>query len=771
MEADSDVSDSDLAGLTSGTSSRAGTSAALGFVGNASPITAGFGLSSRTEIPDPWVRKLADDGMSYYFSNKITGEVRWTAPEPDHSTVRQDRNGRSRVATKSSTTSSTFMTPNRLRSDSSVSGSGRDDSADRLSLYSNDSDAYLMEIDRARSLAQPPAVNGRRAADWPRSSSPEEDKALVELTAAERSAQSLQQALSPLPPDSVADLSAQAKERIIAVIQTVRTIDFAHLVPEDKSLDKLVYGVVFAIRNLLYVSAAPSGHIPSAVIPGPRDIRDRRDTTASQTLLKPAQRKVTATLSKLVLSARAVQYNSGSNVNDTPLRIEGDAEELDRAVEAFVLEVERSHNQQIHSPTELKRLHGVFLTANIGLGLVGAGAAGSWKGHGWVSLEETDEAPSKILGTEVVKDTRSYVNQVQELFSNFAMNIRKLATDSGMLTHSTVYIHKDAYITNSPVNLHAECQLLTSQLSSLLAYVANIHIARHVDIDGIRREPGNAPNGDLYMQTVENARLHIRTLEAATQALYDDGSSLFMNIQSARRPDIGLPWQNSEECLQLVSNLARSVKVNLGVVQQNLEALLAIGHDQADIAQGDYNGSIEWRMSRLSVIDTAFGGSHRPMSTFNSFDAGGDDDLVDMELAFSKPGIKNATNQQNILRNGSLVSETTLSVSERSHTDDTPKGVASGDASQNTLVPLSPTDSIDDSSPLFDEDRESVAAYFTALPLISFHSQLQRRVVLYHEATNSKRFLVTMHLNTTSIWQMLRQSHGIYDRHTTRRKF
>ena len=433
-EADSDVSDSDLAGLTSGISSRAGTSGGFGFVdGKASPLTAGFGLLSRTEIPEPWVRKLADDGMSYYFSNKTTGEVRWTAPEPDHTTARQHRNGRSRAATKSSTTSSTFMTSNRLRSDSSVSSSGRDDSADRLSVYSNDSDAYIIERDRAGSLAytHPPAANGCRVADYPRSSSLEEDRALVELTAAERSARSLQQALSPLPPDSVANLSAQAKERIIAVIQTVRTIDLAHLVPEDKSLDELVYGVVFAIRNLLYVSAAPSGHIPNAVIPGPRGIRDRRDTTASQTLLKPVQRKVTATLSKLVLSARAVQYNSGSNVNDIPLRIESDAEELDCAVDAFVLEVERSHNRQIHSPTELKRLHGVFLTMNIGSELVGAGAAGSWKGHGWVSLEEADEAPAKILGTEVVKDTRSYVNQVQELFSSFATNIRKLATDSG----------------------------------------------------------------------------------------------------------------------------------------------------------------------------------------------------------------------------------------------------------------------------------------------------------------------------------------------------
>lgn len=269
------------------------------------------------------------------------------------------------------------------------------------------------------------------------------------------------------------------------------------------------------------------------------------------------------------------------------------------------------------------------------------------------------------------------------------------------------------------------------------------------------------------MQTVENARLHIRTLEAATQALYDDGSSLFLNIQMARRPDVGLPWQNSEECLKSVSNLAKSVKVNLGVVQQNLEALLAIGHDQADIAQGDYNGSIEWRMSRLSVIDTAFGGSHRPMSTFNSFGAGGDD-MVDMELAFSKPGIKNSTNQQNLLSNSSLVSETTLSVSEKSYASDAQRGRASGDASQNTL---SPTDLIDDSSPLFEEDRKFCYRPSFVLLLKTFHPKFLHRTVLYHEATNSKRFLATMHPNTMSIWQMPRQSHGISGRRMTKRKF
>lgn len=442
-EGDDEVSVNDLAVLTSSQgNSRAGTSAGLGLNAiPASPVAAGFGLAKNTDIPEPWARKLADDGMSYYFLNTLTGETRWTVPEPENQNFRQERTGRSRATTGASTTSSfnhdTVVTPSRMRSDSSMSGSRQrsENEADRLSLYSNDSETFLVGRDRTGSLStnQTLTSNGRQVTNWARSSSSHmmDDKALVELTSAERLAQALQQALSPTDPESITDLSAQAKHAIISVIRTARSFDFKNMPQEDTTLDDTVYLVVIAIRNLLYVSAAPSGHIPTHIIPGPRDVRDRRDTTASQTLLKPAQRKVTATLSKLVLSARAVQYNSGSSVADTPMRIEGDADELERAVEAFVVEVERSHKQQIHSAAYLKRLRGVFSTANIGLGLVGAGAAGNWKGHGWVSLEETEEAPGRVLGTEVVTETRSYIHQVQETFNTFASSARDLIGQSG----------------------------------------------------------------------------------------------------------------------------------------------------------------------------------------------------------------------------------------------------------------------------------------------------------------------------------------------------
>jgi son of sevenless-like protein len=42
---------------------------------------AGFGLPKRTGTPEPWVRRLADDGLSYFYQNKLDGSVQWTLPE------------------------------------------------------------------------------------------------------------------------------------------------------------------------------------------------------------------------------------------------------------------------------------------------------------------------------------------------------------------------------------------------------------------------------------------------------------------------------------------------------------------------------------------------------------------------------------------------------------------------------------------------------------------------------------------------------------------
>jgi son of sevenless-like protein len=207
-----------------------------------------------------------------------------------------------------------------------------------------------------------------------------------ELSSTERLAQLLQNSLAPAPAELITDLSDHARDAVREVLTRIH-LDYTPPLPDEATMDGLIRSVVLAVRNLVYVAAVSPPQIPSQVLP--RKARERRHTTASQNLLKTPQRKVTATLAKLVLSARAMRYDSGSTALNTPNRIKSDAEELDRCIVAFVQEVQRCVQLQVHGVAGLKRLRGYFSTANIGLGLVGAGVAGSWKGLGWVALDES----------------------------------------------------------------------------------------------------------------------------------------------------------------------------------------------------------------------------------------------------------------------------------------------------------------------------------------------------------------------------------------------
>ena len=130
-----------------------------------------------------------------------------------------------------------------------------------------------------------------------------------------------------------------------------------------------------------------------------------------------------------------MQYDSGAMVSDTISRIQSDAEELEKAVLAFVLEVQRS--QHFDSARPLKRLRGVFSPANIGLGLVGAGAAGNWKGFGWVPLDDEQRLPQRLLSPDVINQSGSLVSRLEEKTTSLSYALRVLDESSGMIFHET----------------------------------------------------------------------------------------------------------------------------------------------------------------------------------------------------------------------------------------------------------------------------------------------------------------------------------------------
>ncbi|KAK7056677.1 cell division cycle-related protein [Paramarasmius palmivorus] len=598
QEADDETSDSDLAGLTSQSSSRSGTSAGLGFsvdtIDQQRPngAAAGFGLLRRTGTPEPWVKKLADDGMSYYYLNTQDGQVQWTRPEPSHVDPQP---------------SSTSYPSNNPSAQSSSRTSPQVNGARRTSVYSDTSDVHPADPDTARPHVNG-FTNGRHAPTKP--SEPQ-------LTIAERIAQSLQQALAPPPPELITDLSASAKASIHAVVENIQSSSVKRHPEDDQRMDDLIHSVVLAVRNLLYISAVPTGQIPTNVLPP--DARDWKQHSSSHSPLKPAQRKVTATLSRLVLSARAIQYDSGSSVADTLNRIEVDAEELERAVLSFVLEVQRMQHSGADGPAlpPMKRLRAVFGTANIGLGLPGAGAAGSWKGFGWVSLDDEACAPQKILRPEVVEEVGE--------------SCTRLYLSLGMLGVAVKTPEESAVD-----QIHSFARQIVGEVSSFLTNVADINIMHHVDIDSLRPDSDTSSNV-LYARTVEKARHLVRKLEVAVQSVYDDCSALLLQAQSMHDVEPGQPHDERDVACDMLNILVTSLKANLTVVHQTLEAVLALGHEQSDISQGDYRGSIEDRMSRQSLIGFEFGGALRPLSIIPQSLSEAQEDLVDDSWMLEPP--------------------------------------------------------------------------------------------------------------------------------------
>lgn len=165
-------------------------------------------------------------------------------------------------------------------------------------------------------------------------------------------------------------------------------------------------------------------------------------------------------------------------------------------------------------------------------------------------------------------------------------------------------------------------QDLISELSTTLNFVADIHLARHVDVDGVLRD-GSFSANEIYADTVEKARSLVRTLEAAAQAAHDDGVTLLMTIQSISATKF---WRNRNDktfTYERLDSLCLSLKVNMDLVQRTLEGLLAVGHEQEDTAQGEYNGSIEWRLSKVSMIHQSDDATYVG------------EDVVDMEYAMN----------------------------------------------------------------------------------------------------------------------------------------
>lgn len=409
---------------------------------------AGFGVTRRSGTPEPWEKRLADDGLTYYYYNPLDGQTTWTRPvatngisantyqEEAHQNARPFVEGPSTLSAlsiQSLATSDTLVSSSRLRADSTTSHT-QAPSSKRESVYSDDSDIHPRELeqsDRFQRVAKSNGngTNGQRDDAYNLDNDPS-------MTPAEHASLLLQNALAVSEPEDVETLSDATREAIIAVMAAVDDSGIPKAPDNDREIELHVGEVVVAVRNLLYVSCALSGPLPNNL--GERSQGDPAATAVAQQLqasLKQSQRKVTATLSKLVLSARAARYKREVYSSEMMIRVEQDAADLQRAVDNFVTEVKKQYARtavkQLHQRIGRKRLRGVFACQNLGIGLPGAGNAASWKGFGFFNVEEGAGLPKRNLNDEAIDEGKALLNNLDEELARFASTLHDSAFASG----------------------------------------------------------------------------------------------------------------------------------------------------------------------------------------------------------------------------------------------------------------------------------------------------------------------------------------------------
>lgn len=266
---------------------------------------------------------------------------------------------------------------------------------------------------------------------------------------------------------------------------------------------------------------------------------------------------------------------------------------------------------------------------------------------------------------------------------------------------------------------------MLAYLSSFLAFVCDINIAQHVDIDAVRAGSSRSSTHLQYMQTIDTGRILLRTLEVACQSLYDDASFLLSSVQS-----LSLSQEKSKELATRMAswdNVTSAITTNQDIVVNSLDTLLKLGLEQAELEQVTYNGAIEWRRSRPSV----FYDSETPDFTMYQEE----EDVVDIAVAMGS--FRTANSQaSSTLYNGSSHqnSEATLHTIDRSSRPDvavepsTPWTLPEP-SSSGTLVGPAETDiDIDPEDDEFEDDGREYSHLFSPKPselvLFSLHRQI-----------------------------------------------
>ncbi|KZP01330.1 hypothetical protein CALVIDRAFT_594815 [Calocera viscosa TUFC12733] len=588
----------------------------------------------RAGTPDPWIRKMTDDGMAYYYWNPVNHQVRWTPPSPvPDSKPRRDgtnqsyTNGIMRRGTVSSEASdfvglyedSPFYTgPLHDVPDPFAElgyTNGYDSITNQPPAASNSSSHSVHSGNRRvraiRRLPDAPLVDGRRAlqyaAELQSALEPEEDVYLIKecaiyardtiQTVIETATQVMDE--SPITPRDGIDF---IRERRLAG----HTEDDINPHPQ---LSGRVAQAASAVLNLLLASGKLLPPIQEADLDGDSATQEYLRTISSDPLTG-FHRKVAANLSRLILSSRAADSVPDARPPEMAVTLERDARELERSVVAFVLELDKL------VPSSMPRRIAANLSpgrgvAGIGTGIIGGGAGAGWKSNGFVSTDDQDGTSAKAPDTQAVKELSDISVSLDQQLTKLAELINMAYSrlyESRAGSPTDPYLQQgDPVVTELGLGhgLSAEviaqvihqCQGSVTQLATFLEYTETLDLASHLDFDGgvgitsVNHKTGSV--ADDYESNVRQARHLMRAFEITKQSLYDQGAVLLMEAQTASAPSSST-WTSTLDQSRLHTMLSASSSLKSGVVElmETLDSLVDVVIAQVEAADSTRRGRI-----------------------------------------------------------------------------------------------------------------------------------------------------------------------------------
>lgn len=437
----------------------------------------GKGVAGASAVDSSWSAKLTPDGSAVFYENSTTGERSWSppptsrfhqqsrsqssssyAPSNDHLTFPHASQG-GRGSTGDASVISGWTARAARAGEADAVTLGKEERLRRGSDNSDDSalDGEYEQEDRRESIA--PQVEQHKSERT--TGSPRRTRTTGRKTVATG------ELLAPPPPPLLVDLEQLVGSAIRDLIDDVGSnihegTDTADPALERDRIAALGDSVVETVRTLLHASGVLEQVVPpltSADPPSPNEIATSypRTSALSHTArveLRPATRRITSTLSKLVLSVRAVwglletvaedqmldheeipaegpedearreqlhqqTFAGWAQVREARFEMEGKlrsevlngAREVQSCVGSFVADVKRvlSASAALSGAPQVSRellrapkaLQGSLRTNAAALLLPGGGFGGNWRGNGFVTLptpNSTPNLPSSVEG-------------------------------------------------------------------------------------------------------------------------------------------------------------------------------------------------------------------------------------------------------------------------------------------------------------------------------------------------------------------------------------